>query len=172
MATESAVPVKHKPTQMVYPLQTGIWRIRNAERSANDIPPEANVFGRGGIFNTHRSKGRHGGWDLQAAVGTAVYAVRGGSILDVGTNDGVSGWGPNHIMHSFTFNDGSGAKEYTIRYAHLSRVSVRNGGSVREGELIGYSGETGVGSPPHLHIEFKLDGVGVNPTKFFGLAPF
>jgi murein DD-endopeptidase MepM/ murein hydrolase activator NlpD len=164
MASESTVLAQHS-SGLVYPLQNGIWKIRNHQRSADDIPPEQNVFG----YNfDQRNKGRHGGWDLEAAVGTAVYSIRGGKIEDVGLNDSESGWGPNHVMQSFTFN----GKVYTVRYCHLSSVRITNGKSINKGLQIGSSGETGRGSVPHLHIEFKLDGAAVDPRMFFGTPPF
>ncbi|HEX6644787.1 MAG TPA: M23 family metallopeptidase, partial [Gemmatimonadales bacterium] len=47
----------------------------------------------------------------------------------------------------------------TTRYAHLSRIRTRVGARVRQGQLIGHVGATGLASGPHLHYEFRVNGV-------------
>ena len=167
MATESPVPAIHPSSRLIYPLQNGIWRIRNSERSPSDISPESNIYG---DHLSERSKGRHWGWDLEAPVGTAVYCIRGGRVTRVSRNDSSSGWGPNHVWHTFVFN----GQEYEVGYCHLSSVASfidREGVSVADGMQLGLSGQTGLGSPPHLHLEFHLNGRHVNPSMFFGAPP-
>lgn len=53
-------------------------------------------------------------------------------------------------------------------YAHMSRVAVREGQYVRQGELIGYVGNTGNSSGPHLHFELYLNGTRVDPEPYIG----
>jgi murein DD-endopeptidase MepM/ murein hydrolase activator NlpD len=50
-------------------------------------------------------------------------------------------------------------------YAHLSRMDVRKGQSVQQGQLIGAVGATGWATGPHLHFEFKVAGTHVDPMK-------
>ena len=52
------------------------------------------------------------------------------------------------------------------RYAHLSRMSVADGQTVRKGDVIGYVGSTGRSTGPHLHYEVRVDGVAVNPIPY------
>ena len=101
----------------------------------------------------------HRAIDLRAAVGTPVYAAEDGTVDWVQTWDGRSTSGNQsygnlvRIRHA----DYHGGKLQTL-YAHLQRVTVKNGQAVREGELIGYSGNTGNSTGPHLHFEVRLDG--------------
>jgi murein DD-endopeptidase MepM/ murein hydrolase activator NlpD len=55
--------------------------------------------------------------------------------------------------------------KYTTVYGHLSRFAkgIRNGTAVRQGQVIGYVGQTGLASGPHLHYEFRVHGVHRNP---------
>ena len=89
----------------------------------------------------------HNGIDLRAAVGTPLRAALTGTIIGTGNTDAVRGcysygkWGM--IKH------GNGL---STLYAHLSQVNVAQGDSVATGELIGYSGNTGYATGPHLHF--------------------
>jgi murein DD-endopeptidase MepM/ murein hydrolase activator NlpD len=49
------------------------------------------------------------------------------------------------------------------KYLHFSRRAVKNGQMVRQGQVIGYVGSTGLAEAPHLHYEFLVDGVHRNP---------
>ena len=56
---------------------------------------------------------------------------------------------------------------YETVYAHLSKVSVREGQHVKRGDMIGKSGRTGLVSGPHLHYEVRYKGVIQNPMNYF-----
>ena len=87
----------------------------------------------------------HGGADLRAPVGTPVYATASGVVEWAGYNDG--GFGKMvKLGHNFGF---------TTVYGHLSKSTVTAGDYVKQGELIGYSGNTGLSSAPHLHYEVR-----------------
>ena len=56
---------------------------------------------------------------------------------------------------------------YVTKYAHLDKFSVKLRQKVKRGELIGYSGNSGTSTAPHLHYEVIHDGNKVNPVHYF-----
>jgi murein DD-endopeptidase MepM/ murein hydrolase activator NlpD len=98
----------------------------------------------------------HQGVDYAAPVGTPVRAVADGDIVSVGFNGGYGN--AVGIQHN---------QRYSTYYAHLSRFApgIKNGRSVRMGEVIGYVGTTGWATGPHLHYEFRVHGRSIDPTK-------
>lgn len=100
----------------------------------------------------------HEGIDMGCGVGNPVYASDGGVITCSG---GYGGYGNCiDIQH----NDG-----WMSRYGHLSSMVVRVGDKVYQGQLIGYSGNTGRSTGAHLHFEIRHNGVFVDPdTKVQG----
>lgn len=106
----------------------------------------------------------HSAIDLRAAVGTPVYAAEDGTVeqtqdWDGHTKTGMQSYG---IMCRIRHADYQGGALST-RYAHLSRLCVQRGEQVREGQLIGYSGETGNCFGAHLHFEVIWKEVRRNP---------
>lgn len=96
----------------------------------------------------------HTGVDYMADVGTPVRSAANGKVIKIST--GWSGGYGNQIL----VDHGSGR---VTRYAHLSNISVDVGQSVGQGEVIGYSGNTGRSTGPHLHFELIVGGSPVNP---------
>lgn len=97
----------------------------------------------------------HKGIDWATPVGTAVVASSGGTVTR-------AGWGSGYgycvyIQHP----DGK-----TTRYGHLSKILVKSGQHVAQGEKIALSGNTGVSSGPHLHFEILVNGAQVNPLNY------
>jgi len=109
--------------------------------------------------------GFHPGIDYATAVGTPIQAMADGVVTKVGNEK--SGWG-NYVL----INHGS----VSTRYAHLSHISVRQGQTVKRGQVIGKSGGikgaagSGNSTGPHLHTEVLQGGKAVNPQSFFGKA--
>ena len=98
------------------------------------------------------------GVDLRCSTATKVYAANAGTVTTSGYS---SAWG-NYII----INHGGG---YTTLYAHLSRRSVAKGDKVKQGDVIGQSGNTGYSTAPHLHFEINKDGSSYDPlTEFKG----
>ncbi len=96
----------------------------------------------------------HKGVDYAAPTGTPIKATGDGVISFRGTR---GGYGRTvEIKHGGT---------YSTLYAHLSRYgkNIRNGGRVRQGQIIGYVGSSGLATGPHLHYEFRVHGVHRNP---------
>ena len=98
---------------------------------------------------------KHHGIDLAAPTGTPVYATADGVVSKA---DWFSSYGLYISLEH-------GASLQT-RYAHLSRLAVAAGDTVRKGDLIGYVGSTGRSTGPHLHYEVRVDGVAVNPIPY------
>ena len=100
----------------------------------------------------------HEGMDFSATVGTEVYATGNGTVTVAG-RDAEGGYG-NEIKIDHGYN-------YQTCYAHLSRIFVKPGQKIRRGQIIGYVGNTGKSTSPHLHYEVRKNGVPVNPIYFF-----
>lgn len=98
---------------------------------------------------------QHQGIDLAAPTGTPVYA----------TADGVVGRADIYSSYGLYISINHGAAMET-RYAHLSRLAVTAGDTVKKGDLIGYVGSTGRSTGPHLHYEVRVDGLAVNPIPY------
>lgn len=88
----------------------------------------------------------HNGIDLRARVGTPVYAPSDGKIKV--RDDGGEGYGL-HVKIRSSF----GGREIVL--GHLNKVVKKSGGDVFMGELIGYSGNSGFSTGPHLHLGFR-----------------
>lgn len=100
----------------------------------------------------------HEGMDFTAAVGTEVYATGNGNIEFAG-RDGTGGYGNEIIIdHGYT---------YRTVYAHLSRIFVKSGQKILRGQIIGYVGNTGKSTSPHLHYEVRKNYIPLNPVYFF-----
>lgn len=97
------------------------------------------------VYKQFGTKG-HAGIDLRAKVGVPVYAPHDGMVRI--TNTGDKGYGLHmRIRNPF--------KACESVLAHLSKVVVAEGQQVNMGDLIGYSGNTGFSSAPHLHWGFR-----------------
>jgi murein DD-endopeptidase MepM/ murein hydrolase activator NlpD len=99
----------------------------------------------------------HKGMDFTCPIGTAVHVTGDGVVETVDFNYG--GYGNEIIV-----NHGFG---YRTRYAHLSRFNVKPGQKLKRGDVIGYSGNTGKSTGPHLHYEVLKNGDVLNPVYFY-----
>ncbi|MBI1275253.1 peptidoglycan DD-metalloendopeptidase family protein [bacterium] len=98
----------------------------------------------------------HRGVDFGAPTGTPVYAAGDGQVAYAG---GKGGYG-NYIQLSHS-------NGFATAYGHLSRIAakIRPGVGVKQGQLIGYVGSTGMSTGPHLHYEILVNGAQVNPQN-------
>lgn len=96
----------------------------------------------------------HRGVDYAAPTGTPILATGDGKVEFVGTK---GGYGRTVVL--------SHGGKYTTLYAHMSRFKkgMRNGQRVKQGQTIGYIGSSGLATGPHLHYEFRINGVHHNP---------
>jgi len=97
----------------------------------------------------------HEGLDIANKVGTPVMAPANGTVADTGVQNGYGRF--IKIQHGFGM--------VTV-YGHLSKIGVKPGQRVERGEVIGYVGNTGSSTGPHLHYEVRVNGVPNNPKKF------
>jgi murein DD-endopeptidase MepM/ murein hydrolase activator NlpD len=109
------------------------------------------------IHPIYKTTKLHTGIDFTAPTRTPVYATGNGSI-SFAKYEG-RGYG-NHII----INHGFG---YKSLYGHLSRIEVFERQKVKRGELIGYVGNTGTSTAPHLHYEVIKGERKVNPINYF-----
>jgi murein DD-endopeptidase MepM/ murein hydrolase activator NlpD len=110
------------------------------------------AFAQSGAYN---GKG-HNGIDFAASIGTPVHAALGGVVIGTGNTDAIHN-SKGQQCYSFgkwvMVQHGNGL---STMYAHFSQISVNQGQQVSTGQLLGYSGETGYATGPHLHFGVYL----------------
>ncbi len=104
--------------------------------------------------------GTHGGTDIGASYGSAIYAAGSGTVVTAYNNSAYNGGYGNYVM----INHGNGIQTL---YAHMSVCSVTVGQSVSAGQTIGYVGSTGRSTGPHLHFEVRVNGSRVDPQSYY-----
>ena len=97
----------------------------------------------------------HSGVDLAAPLGTPIVAARSGTV-EVASYDDSSGY---YVCIDHLDN-------YETRYMHMQKYIVAPGQFVVAGQIIGYCGETGVATGPHLHFAVYQNGKAVNPAEY------
>lgn len=104
------------------------------------------------VLNTIRA---HKGTDYAAPRGTPIRAVGDGKVIFAGRNGGYGN--VVKLQHGQT---------YRTYYAHLSKFhrGIKSGATVKQGQIIGYVGSTGLATGPHLHYEFYVNGAVRNPV--------
>lgn len=108
-------------------------------------------FGRPGSW----AAGYHTGIDYRAAVGTNVYATKGGVVRHAGWGGYGSAYGEHVVIQSWH----NGARRQHL-YAHMSEPVVRTGERVKTGQWIGKSGVSGNVTGPHVHYEERVSPFG------------
>ncbi len=98
----------------------------------------------------------HAGVDFAAPTGTPILAAGAGTVVKAGRNGGYGNW--VLIRHGHGMSTG---------YAHLNSIArgIRSGTRVRQGQVIGFVGSTGMSTGPHLHFELHRNGKPVNPLS-------
>ena len=111
--------------------------------------------GFGGRFHPILGYARmHSGLDLAAAYGSPIVAAADGRVVSAGWH---GGYGQIvRIAH---------AGGIQTMYGHMSRIVARGGAAVRQGQVIGFVGSTGLSTGPHLHYEVLKNGRAVNPAS-------
>lgn len=112
-----------------------------------------------GAFGDIRKSGdisiQHLGVDLEADIGTPVYAINNGLVR---FSQELPNYGKTLIIdHGFGI--------FSL-YLHLDKFKVSSGDVVQRGDVIGFSGNTGYSIEPHLHFSVRVNGVSVDPLRF------
>ena len=102
-----------------------------------------------------KKKMMHYGIDLAAPLGTPVVATANGRVETVEFKDGYGN--TVKLKHS---------EEYATLYTQLQSFKVKTGQKVKKGEVIGYLGQSGTSTGPHLHYEVHKDGERVDPGDY------
>lgn len=101
----------------------------------------------------------HYGVDIRGAYGELVYSAKGGRVIYAGF---ASGFG-NMVVVAHN-------KGYVSKYAHLSKIAIKNGVRIAAQQVIGQVGNTGISTGPHLHFEVWKNGKPIDPrdvTDFY-----
>lgn len=98
----------------------------------------------------------HTGIDIRAAIGTPIQATADGIV---GTASMEGNWGNLIII--------AHADGYETLYAHLRGFNCKKNQKVKEGDIIGYTGNSGLSTAPHLHYEIRHNGKKLNPIDYF-----
>lgn len=99
----------------------------------------------------------HTGVDYALPVGSPVYATADGTVRTIKRSE--RGYGNMIVVEHGAL--------YSTSYAHLEKINVRQGQSVRRGDVIGEVGNTGLSMAPHLHYEVLYKGEAVDPVNYF-----
>ena len=103
---------------------------------------------------THSMK-FHSGIDIAAPIGTPVRAAKSGKVIFSGYQEGYG----NIVIIKHNNN-------VISKYAHNSKLLVKKGDYVKQGETISLVGSTGRSTGPHLHFEIRVNNKAVNPSTF------
>ncbi len=101
----------------------------------------------------------HTGIDIDAPYGTPVRATADGAVIGAGTE---AGYGREVMLDN--------GHSVSTLFGHLSSIAVVPGQHVARGEVIGYVGESGRATGPHLHYEVRVNNVPVNPYKYLRIT--
>lgn len=110
------------------------------------------------IHPIYKGRRMHWGIDFSAPRGTPIYATGDGSVTLAKTSYLKTGYGNQvEIDHGYG---------YKTKYAHMQMLVVKKGQNIKRGDLIGYVGNTGGSTAPHVHYEIIKDNKKVDPIQY------
>lgn len=149
-------PVAHKAVALIVaPVEASV---PNPAPAASEFPvtpmegPVSSGFGMRLNPLTHKTA-MHDGVDITATIGTPVHAPADGKVITATTWD--------NYGKILEIDHGGGR---VTRYIHLDSIDVAVGDSVKAGQVVAKSGNTGLSTGPHLHVGLFIDGKAVDPT--------
>ena len=122
----------------------------------NDLTSLTASFGER-IHPFYKTLTQHDGVDFTLPEESRVFATADGIVADASQRASTSGL-------SVVIDHGNG---YETHYNHLSKLLVKKGQSVRRGDIIALSGNTGLSLAPHLHYEVRYNGTAIDPINYF-----
>lgn len=129
------------------------------EYFTKDVPPDARFGIR--IHPVTKLRGSmHTGHDFPTPLNSNIYAISDG-LVTYSKNAGA--YGNLIILSHAKFKN----KNFESRYAHLSKILVKKGDTVKKGDIIGLAGSTGRSTGSHLHFEIRLDNEAFDPLSFY-----
>jgi murein DD-endopeptidase MepM/ murein hydrolase activator NlpD len=123
-------------------------------------PVVTSAFSNARMHPVLREVRAHLGVDYRAPAGAPVVAVADGVVISAGMSGGAGRM--VHLRH---------ANGFETEYLHLSAIAVRAGSRVRQGELIGRVGSSGLATGPHLDYRLKKNGAFINPVTAHRVMP-
>ena len=151
---QKIVPVKKVVTTGKVNTSTNISYKKPALNLNLIRPMSGTITSRFGAVSSRRVS-RHTGLDIAASTGTKIKACAGGTV----TFSGYKG----SYGYMIVVNHGNGVETY---YGHCSKLYVKAGQQVNQGDVIAAVGNTGNSTGPHLHLEIRLNGVAYNPQNY------
>lgn len=143
-------------------LDAALAKLESAKAAAMHLPIHHPVPGQAvtSSFGVRRDPlirrpAMHTGIDFRAAVGMPIRSAGAGKVIRAGLNGGYG--------RMVEIDHGHGL---TSRYAHMSRIDVKEGQEVKTGDIIGEAGSTGRSTGPHLHFEVRRNGTAIDPVRF------
>jgi len=109
------------------------------------------------IHPIYKTRKMHAGMDFSAPIGTPIYSTGKGKVVKVVSK--TRGYGKYVVI-----DHGYG---YETLYAHMNDFNVHQGKNVKRGDVIGWVGNSGTSTSPHLHYEVLKNGSKINPINFF-----
>jgi murein DD-endopeptidase MepM/ murein hydrolase activator NlpD len=140
-----------------------ILRVLQDDQLARDATPSIRPIDRGYLSSRYGRRidpftgkpASHPGVDFSAPIGTPIYATASGEVIRVGRR--------GRMGKMVEIDHGNGI---ATRYAHMNGFKVEKGQHVQRGEIIGYVGNTGRSTGPHVHYEVLQNGKTQNPFLF------
>ena len=161
-ATEEREPIALHSIDSRYPIE--LWDSPDRYQMTSPLSALPSIWPVQGRISSHFGKrpcpfsGKpqfHQGVDIAANKGEPVSAAAEGTVVSCGWHGGYG--------KSITLDHGSG---YVTRYAHLKKICVGAGQSIKKGQNIGTVGSTGWSTGPHLHYEVRFQGNPIDPERY------
>ena len=108
------------------------------------------------IHPIYKTKKFHSGKDFSGAIGTPIYATGNGKVVEVKNQKGYG----KSILIDHGFN-------YQTLYTHLNKYNVKVNQKIKRGDIIGFMGNSGMSTGPHLHYEIRKNGKPIDPINYY-----